>query len=118
MKTSLIYDLGAGQSEKLMKVEYKGNKYIKNNFIDKLKKITTVIIPDIKYKHVYHYQKNDIYGQTKFFNPIKTLTLDDLSIEKTIKNAEKDLLDDNNMIDQKKFLITQKIDVLKSISSN
>ena len=38
-------------------------------------------------------------------------------IEETIKNAEKDLLDDN-MVDQKKFLITQKIDVLKSINSN
>jgi predicted peptidase len=81
---------GGGQSEKLTKVEYKDNKYIKNNFINRLKKITNVIIPDIKYKHIYYYQKNDIYGQTKFFNPIKTLALDDLSIEKTIENLDID----------------------------
>ena len=30
---------GAIQTKKLMKVEYKNNKYIKNNFIDKLQKI-------------------------------------------------------------------------------
>jgi len=70
---TIILFTGAGQSEKLMKVEYKNNKYIKNNFINKLKKVTNIIIPDIKYKHLYYYQKNDIYGQTKFFNPIKTL---------------------------------------------
>lgn len=87
---TIILFTGAGQSEKLMKVEYKNNKYIKNNFINKLKKVTNIIIPDIKYKHVYYYQKNDIYGQTKFFNPIKTLTLDDISIEKIIKNLDID----------------------------
>ena len=35
---TIILFTGAGQSEKLMKVEYKNNKYIKNNFINKLKK--------------------------------------------------------------------------------
>lgn len=81
---------GLGQTEKLMKVQYIGTKCVKNNFIDKLRKITNVIIPDIKYKHVYHYQKSDPYNQTKFFNPITNLTLDDISIEKTIKNLDID----------------------------
>jgi len=94
---TIILFTGAGQSEKLMKVEYKNNKYIKNNFINKLKKVTNIIIPDIKYKHLYYYQKNDIYGQTKFFNPIKTLTLDDISIEKTIENL--------NIDKRKKYII-------------
>ena len=87
---TIIFFGGLVNSEKLMNVEYKDNKYIKNNFIDKLSKITDVIIPDIKYKHVFHYRKDDIYGQKKYFDPIKDLTLDDLSIEKTIKNLNFD----------------------------
>ena len=38
-------------------------------------------------------------------------------VSKSIQNAEKELLD-KNVEDQKRFLISQKIDVLKSISSN
>lgn len=51
----------------MMDIEYNGNKYVRNNFIDKLKKISHVIIPDIKYKHIYHYQKNDIYRQKNIY---------------------------------------------------
>jgi len=38
-------------------------------------------------------------------------------VNQSIQNAEKELLD-KNVEDQKRFLISQKIDVLKSISSN
>ncbi|MBC8304809.1 MAG: ATP synthase F1 subunit epsilon [Pelagibacterales bacterium] len=38
-------------------------------------------------------------------------------VSQSIQNAEKELLD-KNVEDQKRFLISQKIDVLKSISSN
>ena len=38
-------------------------------------------------------------------------------VNQSIQNAEKELLD-KNIEDQKRFLISQKIDVLKSISSN
>ena len=38
-------------------------------------------------------------------------------VSQSIQNAEKELLD-KNIEDQKRFLISQKIDVLKSISSN
>ena len=38
-------------------------------------------------------------------------------VSQSIQNAEKELLDEN-VEDQKRFLISQKIDVLKSISSN
>ena len=38
-------------------------------------------------------------------------------VNQSIQNAEKELLDEN-VEDQKRFLISQKIDVLKSISSN
>tara|TARA_B100001250_G_scaffold221482_1_gene189961 strand:+ start:359 stop:760 length:402 start_codon:yes stop_codon:yes gene_type:complete len=65
---------------------------------------------------ILEFKDNNLSILTSFVSNLKDL--DSSYIEKTIKNAEKDLLDDNNMIDQKKFLITQKIDVLKSISSN
>lgn len=84
----IILFTGAGQSKRLIEVEYKNNKFVKNNFIDKLRKITSVTIPDIKYKHVYYYQKNDQYKQVKYFDPITKLTLNDISIEKTIKNLK------------------------------
>lgn len=74
----------------MMDIKYNGNKYVRNNFIDELKKISPVIIPDIKYKHIYHYQKNDIYKQKKDYYPIKNLTLDDLCIEKTIQELNID----------------------------
>ena len=83
---SIILFGGSGASEKLMKVEYKNNKYVKNNFINSLEKISNLYIPEIKYKNVYYYQKNDIYNQKKYFKPIKNLILDDLLIENTIKN--------------------------------
>ena len=38
-------------------------------------------------------------------------------VSQSIQNAEKELLDEN-VEDQKRFLISQKIDVLKSINSN
>ena len=38
-------------------------------------------------------------------------------VNQSIQNAEKELLDEN-VEDQKRFLISQKIDVLKSINSN
>ena len=43
--------------------------------------------------------------------------IDSNFINKTIENSEKELKEEN-FDDQKKFLITQKIEVLKSISSN
>lgn len=86
MKKNIIIFTGAGQSNKLFNYDFINNKYVKNNLVDKLKKIADVFIPDIKYKNLYHYQKNDIYNQTKYFKPIKNLSLDDITIENTIKN--------------------------------
>lgn len=84
----IIFFGGAGVSAKMMGVEFNNKKYIKNDFIDKLKKIDKVIIPDLQYKHVYYYQ--NLWGQKKFFKPIKQLMLDDMYIEKTIKNLDFD----------------------------
>jgi len=65
---------------------------------------------------ILEFKDNSLSILTSFVSNLKDL--DSNYIDKIIKNSEKDLLDDNNMIDQKKFLITQKIDVLKSINSN
>jgi hypothetical protein len=86
----IIFFGGAGVSAKMMEVEFKNNKYVKNNFISKLRKIDKVILPDLQYKHVYHYQEPDDWGQKKFFKPIRKLELDDMYIEKTIKNLDFD----------------------------
>jgi len=64
---------------------------------------------------ILEFKDNNLSILTSFVSNLKDL--DSSFIEETIKNAEKDLLDDN-MVDQKKFLITQKIDALKSINSN
>lgn len=82
MKKIIIIFTGTGQSHKLFNYNFINNKYVKNNLVTKLKQFAKVIIPDIKYKNIYHYQKNDIYKQSKFFEPIKNLSLDDLNIEK------------------------------------
>ena len=84
----IIFFGGAGVSAKMMEVEFNNKKYIKNNFISKLKKIDKVILPDLQYKHVYYYQ--NLWGQKKFFKPIQKLTLDDMYVEKTIKNLDFD----------------------------
>lgn len=84
----IIFFGGAGVSVKMMEVEFKDNKYVKNDFISKLKKIDKVILPDLQYKHVYYYL--GLCGQKKFYKPIKKITLDDMFIEKTIKNFDFD----------------------------
>lgn len=84
----IIFFGGAGVSAKMMDVEFNGEKYIKNDFISKLRKIDKVILPDLQYKHVYYYQ--DLWGQKVFFKPIQKLTLDDMYIERTIKNLNFD----------------------------
>ena len=75
----IIFFGGAGVSAKMMEVEFNNKKYIKNNFISKLKKIDKVILPDLQYKHVYYYQ--NLLGQKKFFKPIQKLILDDITSE-------------------------------------
>jgi hypothetical protein len=87
---TIILFTGAGQSAKMFGFNFINNKYIKNNFLERLKKIDKVIIPDLIYKHIYYYQKNDIYNQKKYYKPIKKLTLENISIEKTIKNMKID----------------------------
>ena len=84
----IIFFGGAGVSAKMMDVEFDSKKYIKNDFISKLRKIDKVILPDLQYKHVYYYQ--DLWGQKVFFKPIQKLTLDDMYIERTIKNLNFD----------------------------
>ena len=86
----ILFFGGAGVSAKMINTEWTSKTYIKNNFIDKLKKIDKVIIPDLLYKHVYFYQKNNKYNQKKFFKPIKKLRLDDIFIKKTINNLKVD----------------------------
>lgn len=83
----IIFFGGAGVSTKMMDFEFKNEKYVKNDFISKLKKIDKVIMPDLQYKHVYYYQdeQNDPWGQKTFFEPITELMLDDMYIERTIK---------------------------------
>ena len=84
----IIFFGGGGVSPKMLEVEYKNNKYVRNNFISKLKKIDKVILPDLQYKHVLYYQ--NAWGQKKFFKPIKKLTLDDMHVERIIKNLDVD----------------------------
>lgn len=87
---TIIFFVGQGVTEKAIHTEYKNGKYIKNNFINKLKKITNVIIPDIPYHHIYYYQKNDIDGWKARYNKIKKLNLDDIFIQQYIKNLKID----------------------------
>jgi len=83
---TIIFFSGLGVSTKMVNVEWINDKYVKNNFINKLKKIDKVIIPDLQYKHVLYYQNPDTYNQKQFFTSINKLNMDDLSIEKTIQN--------------------------------
>ena len=64
---------------------------------------------------IIEFKDNNLSILTSFISNLKDL--DKNFIDESIKSAEKDLLDDN-IIDQKKFLITQKIETLKSINSN
>jgi len=73
---TIIFFPGQGVSKKLVRYEYKNNKYIKNNLIDKLNDIDTVYTVDIPYVHMYYY--NDI--MKKMFEPIDQLLLEDFDI--------------------------------------
>lgn len=93
----IILFTGLGVTEKLMKAIWNGKKHIKTDFVDKLKGMKDVIIPDIKYKHVYYYLETPYYNTEKFFDPIEELTLDDLNIEKTVQNL--------NINKKKKYIV-------------
>jgi len=87
---TIIFFVGQRGTEKSIHIEYKNGKYIKNNFINKLKKITNVIIPDIPYHHIHYYQKNNINGWKTRYNKITQLNLDDIYIQQYIKNLKVD----------------------------
>ena len=87
---TIIFFVGQGVTEKAIHVEYNGKKYIKNDFVKQLRKITEVIIPDIKFHHIYYYDDVDVIGWKKRYNKIKGLSMNDINISKYIKNLEFD----------------------------
>ena len=64
-----------------------------------------------------HYELPNILYSINLLPRNKNDKIDKDYVSQSIQNAEKELLD-KNIEDQKRFLISQKIDVLKSISSN
>jgi hypothetical protein len=72
----IIFFPGQGASKKVVRYEYKNDKFIKNDFIDKLNKIDKVYIADIPYVNVHYYEKD---GKL-MYEPIDELLLEDLDL--------------------------------------
>jgi hypothetical protein len=73
----IIFFPGLGASKKVVKYSYIDDKFVKNNFVDKLNKIDKVHIADIPYVNVHY------YGYSKdMYEPINKLSLDDLDLFK------------------------------------
>ena len=64
---------------------------------------------------IMEFKDNSLSILTSSINNIKNMNKN--NIEDSLKNAEK-LLNNDNLADQEKFLISQKIDVLKSLNIN
>ena len=95
---TIILFHGLGSSEKMLNYSYNNTKkkYIKNNFIQLLKKIDNVFIPNIPYTNVYYYTNDENYSDQmkSMYKPINELNLEDLSLDKYIKNLY-NILDKN-----------------------
>lgn len=85
---SIIFFPGMGATPKSINYEYdqNNNKYIPNDFIESLKKLNNVMIPDLSYKHILYYQKTNIDGWKDRYDVINNLTMADISIKKFINN--------------------------------
>ena len=81
---TIIFFPGIGASKKVVKYTYINNKFVKNNFIDKLNKIDKTYIADIPYVNVHYYG----YSK-KMYEPIKNLSIDDLDLFKMTKKIYK-----------------------------
>jgi hypothetical protein len=86
----IIFFVGHGVTPKAINYEYKNNQYIKNDFVKLLRKLCTVIIPDIPYHHLYYYEKTNIEGYKERYDPINNLNINDILIEKFISNLNID----------------------------
>jgi adenylate kinase family enzyme len=84
----IIFFVGQGVTLKSINYEYKNGKYVKNNFIELLKKLDEVIIPDISYHHVYYYQKTDFVGWKDRYNVVDNININDIYITKFIENLK------------------------------
>jgi hypothetical protein len=82
---TIIFFPGIGASKKVVKYTYINNKFVKNNFIDKLNKIDNTYIADIPYVNVHYYDPI----QKKMYEPIKNLSIDDLDLFKMTKKIYK-----------------------------
>ena len=86
----IIFFTGQGVTPKAVNYEYLNGKYIKNDFVELLKKLDEVIIPDVPYYHVYYYQKSDIIGWKDRYDPINNLNINDIYITNFIENLKFD----------------------------
>lgn len=95
----IILFVGQGSTAKLINYQYINNEYKTNDFIEQLKKISHVIIPNIPYHNIYYYQNNDIIGWKTMFESIRYIDFNDIFIENYIKKFYDQI--DN----QKKYII-------------
>ncbi|XWV25950.1 putative orfan [Tupanvirus soda lake] len=95
----IIFFPGQGTTAKILDYQYINDKYENNDFVDQLRMISHVIIPEIPYNHVHYYEKSQIDSYKDMFKPIKNINFDDLFVENFIKNFYSTI--DN----QKKYIV-------------
>ena len=92
---TIILFHGLGSTEKMLNYVYDSNKkkYLKNNFIQLLKKTNKVYIPYIDYTNVYYYTNNEYYPKemNSMYNPIEKINFEDFSLDKFIKKLYDEL---------------------------
>jgi len=82
---TIIFFPGIGASKKVVKYSYVNNKFVKNNFINKLNNIDKVHIVNIPYVNVHYYDPK----QNNMYKPIDKLLLDDLDLFKLTETIYK-----------------------------